>query len=58
MIAFLHFLAYASHFEWICWAPGGHVVYGGNIVDCLTLALHQAAPHAGQVAANCTQGSF
>ena len=61
---FLHFFAYAQHFGWECWAPnaagqqGDHVVYGGNIVDCLRIAQHQVAPAAGQVAANCTQASF
>lgn len=50
VIAFLHFLYWASHYLWLCWAPdahglGNHVVYGGNVLDCIQAGMHQAPLH-------------
>jgi hypothetical protein len=64
VIAFLHFLYWASHYLWLAFAPdntgnGNHVVYGGNILDCWQVA-HQIgwvnAP-GGHIAATCIQSA-
>ena len=45
----LHYLlllfTWATHVEWTAFAPdstgnGNHVVYGGNLIDALTVARH------------------
>lgn len=64
VVAFLHFLYWASHYLWLALAPdqndlGNHVVYGGNVLDCITVGhlqapLHTAFGHA--MAPNCIMG--
>lgn len=62
---FLHFLAWAQHYQWVCFAPdsagnGGHIVYGGNVVDCLRVAGQQAPLHVfpgGDPSAHCVVAS-
>jgi hypothetical protein len=58
--AFLHFLYWASHFQWVAWGPdpvgnGNHIIYGGNVLDCIQVSQHTLAnvPGAGH-AAICT----
>jgi hypothetical protein len=48
--AFLHFLFWASHYLWLAYAPdqsglGNHVVYGGNVLDCIAVGSHQLPLH-------------
>ncbi|MBF6557023.1 MAG: hypothetical protein IVW52_12820 [Acidimicrobiales bacterium] len=50
LAAFLIWLEWASHHVWLAWAPdstglGNHVVYGGNVLDCIRVAAHQAPLH-------------
>lgn len=51
VVAFLHFLYWASHFLWLGFAPdqndlGNHVIYGGNVLDCIAVTQHLPALHA------------
>lgn len=63
VVAFLHFLFWASHFQWEAFAPdaagnGNHVVYGGNVLDCITVAHNVGTMHGvgGPVPAACVPG--
>lgn len=62
--AFLHFLYWASHYVWLCFAPdnggnGNHIVYGGNVLDCITQTIVHPLVHApgGDVANHCIQSA-
>ncbi len=66
VIAFLHFLAFASHYLWIAFAPdtggnGNHIVYGGNVLDCINVTQHIPLIHgvssSGWVANHCIQSA-
>ncbi len=60
VVAFLHFLYWASHYVWLCFAPdstgtGNHIQYGGNIIDCWRMVQHVPLINGvgGQVANHC-----
>lgn len=57
--AFLHFLNWASQFQWLAWSQdqagnGNHVVYGGNVLDCISASQHVLANVPGGTAHLCT----
>ncbi len=50
LAAFLTWAEWASHHVWLAWGPdslgnGNHIVYGGNVWDCIRVAYSQAPLH-------------